>query len=101
MLTLGHKLLNWLNFSKATIKAGSPASKENHMPRQEHHKSLTLARVEHAVKREMFGLDDPGFCLKCGEEQGGCEPDAEGYKCEECGTNTVYGAMEVLFRGNF
>lgn len=37
-----------------------------------------------------------GFCLACGYEQGGCEPDARDYKCEECGERKVYGAEECL-----
>ena len=60
------------------------------------HKSLTADVLTDAAERQMFGLDDPGFCIKCGEEQGGCEPDAEKYECESCGTPTVYGAMRIL-----
>lgn len=37
-----------------------------------------------------------GFCLACGNEQGGCEPDAREYKCEACGERKVYGAEECL-----
>lgn len=37
-----------------------------------------------------------GFCLACGEQQEGCEPDARGYECEACGENQVYGAEEIL-----
>lgn len=37
-----------------------------------------------------------GFCLACGYEQDGCEPDAKEYKCEECGERKVYGAEECL-----
>ena len=37
-----------------------------------------------------------GFCTACGEEQGGCEPDARDYTCDSCGKNRVFGAMEVL-----
>lgn len=60
------------------------------------HKSVTLDRISDAVKRQMFGLDNPGFCVKCGNEQEGCEPDARKYECEACGENTVYGAGELL-----
>ena len=37
-----------------------------------------------------------GICLACGYEQEGCEPDARGYDCEECGEPEVYGAEEIL-----
>lgn len=60
------------------------------------HKSLTAERIMEAVERRMNSLDNPGFCIKCGKEQDGCEPDAREYECESCGTNTVYGADELL-----
>lgn len=60
------------------------------------HKSITLARVEEAAKAQMFGLENPGFCLACGADADGCEPDACGYHCEECERDCVYGAQEVL-----
>lgn len=60
------------------------------------HKSITLDRVMEAVEREMTGLDNPGFCLACGEEADGCEPDARKYECESCGEHRVYGAAEIL-----
>jgi hypothetical protein len=40
-----------------------------------------------------------GFCTACGEEQGGCEPDARGYTCESCGAPLVYGAEELVLMG--
>ncbi len=61
------------------------------------HLSITSKRIEDAVKREIFGLDNPGFCVDCGNEQDGCEPDARGYMCEACGEYKVYGAAELLF----
>ncbi len=54
-----------------------------------------------AIKRSHAGTDNPGFCLACGEEQDGCEPDAEGYECESCGEPQVYGAETVLLMGAF
>lgn len=61
------------------------------------HTSLTIKRITAAVKRQMFGTDNPGFCTKCGHEQDGCEPDARGYICEACGADKVYGAQELMF----
>lgn len=58
-------------------------------------KGLTVDTVIDAAKRQMFGLDNPGFCLACGYEQDGCEPDAMGYECEECGEPKVMGAAEL------
>jgi hypothetical protein len=62
------------------------------------HPSITEARVLEACERRMTSLDDPGFCLACGNEQGGCEPDARRYRCEACGEHQVYGAEELLIR---
>ncbi len=61
------------------------------------HKSITEDRVLDAVEREMFGIENPGFCLACGEEVDGCAPDARNYECECCGEKEVFGAAEVLF----
>lgn len=60
------------------------------------HESVTLDRVMSAVKRRDSSLDNPGFCVACGHEQDGCEPDAVQYECEECQRNCVYGAEELL-----
>ena len=40
------------------------------------HKSLTDEVIADAVEREMTTLDNPGFCLVCGVETEGVEPDA-------------------------
>ena len=37
-----------------------------------------------------------GLCVECGQEQDGCEPDAERYKCENCGLYSVYGAEQLV-----
>ena len=63
------------------------------------HKSITLARLEDAVMRRMTTLDNPGFCIACGEEAMSCEPDAREYECEFCGRSLVYGADELLMCG--
>jgi hypothetical protein len=61
------------------------------------HESITLDRVEEAVRESMFGLGNPGFCGACGEDADGCEPDARNYECGSCGENEVFGAEEFLF----
>lgn len=40
-----------------------------------------------------------GFCIGCGAEAYGVEPDARRYECEECGERLVYGAEELLIMG--
>lgn len=49
-----------------------------------------------AVNRRNTTLDNPGFCLACGDDADNCEPDARKYKCESCGERQVYGAEELL-----
>jgi len=53
---------------------------------------LNIDEVMEAVERD----DHAGFCIECGNEQYGCEPDARKYECEACGEKAVYGAMECL-----
>ena len=60
------------------------------------HPSVTLERVEGAVERHHSSLDNPGFCVKCGADAEGVEPDARKYECESCGEHGVYGAEELL-----
>lgn len=62
------------------------------------HQDVTLARVAEAVDGAMTSLDSPGFCIMCGCEVEGVEPDARGYECEACGAECVYGAEELLLR---
>ena len=62
------------------------------------HPSITADRVLDAVERRMTSLDNPGFCLACGNEAMGVEPDARKYECEACGEHQVYGADELLVR---
>jgi hypothetical protein len=63
------------------------------------HPSVTSERIQEAVERQTFGLDNPGFCISCGVEQDGCEPDAQRYECESCGERKVFGAEFLLFSG--
>ena len=65
------------------------------------HKSITEDRVLDARQRHMSTLDNPGFCLACGEETEGVEPDARKYECESCGENWVYGADELMLMGAY
>lgn len=40
------------------------------------HRSVTAARVIDAVRSRFTCLDDPGFCIRCGADAEGVEPDA-------------------------
>lgn len=60
------------------------------------HKSLTDEAIMEACERRRASLDDPGFCLMCGAEASGVEPDARRYECEACGERQVYGVEELL-----
>lgn len=42
-----------------------------------------------------------GFCLACGNEAYGKEPDACKDVCEDCGEARVYGAAELILMGLF
>ena len=60
------------------------------------HPSITSARVVEACQRALRTLDNPGFCVACGEDAEGCEPDAERLECEHCGNHAVFGAEQLL-----
>lgn len=53
---------------------------------------VTLERVMAAVEED----ESIGFCLACGEEAYGVEPDARNYQCESCGEKCVCGAEDIL-----
>lgn len=54
--------------------------------------AVTVDRVVNAVESDEY----IGFCIFCGEETYGVEPDARKYECEVCGAAGVYGAEELL-----
>jgi hypothetical protein len=64
------------------------------------HKDVTLFAVLEAVERSHRSLDNPGFCIACGAEVEGVEPDARGLGCEACGEHQVYGAEELLLNAD-
>jgi hypothetical protein len=46
------------------------------------------------------GMDNmSGFCLACGAERDGCEPDARKYHCDSCDLDLVFGAEEIALMG--
>lgn len=56
------------------------------------HPDITFERLERAI----LSSDELGFCINCGSETDGVEPDAEQYRCSECSTNGVYGADQLI-----
>jgi hypothetical protein len=54
--------------------------------------TIDTDRILEAVQAD----DNLGFCLACGEEAYGVEPDARRYPCEACGAKQVYGAEELM-----
>lgn len=61
------------------------------------HPTITAERIIDAIDAGRRTLDNPGFCIVCGAEAEGVEPDARAYECEVCGSKAVYGAEELLF----
>lgn len=52
-----------------------------------------------ATVSEIHSDEDLGFCVRCGSEAYGVEPDARGYECENCGTKGIYGLEELMING--
>jgi len=62
------------------------------------HPSLTPERIMAVAEDAQLGLADPGFCIACGVDVYGVEPDARRYECEACGEKAVFGAEELAMR---
>jgi predicted RNA-binding Zn-ribbon protein involved in translation (DUF1610 family) len=45
--------------------------------------------------------DSIGWCIRCGAEAYGIEPDAAKYACDDCGKAAVYGAENLMLMGLF
>lgn len=60
------------------------------------HESITSSRVCDAIEAD----DNIGFCVSCGDDAYGVEPDARNYECESCGDTAVYGAEDILIAFN-
>ena len=61
------------------------------------HEHITISRITAAVEASMCDLSNSGFCIACGADADGVEPDARKYECECCGEKAVYGAEELMF----
>lgn len=56
---------------------------------------VRIAQSTYAEMSENYG----GYCMACGDETYGVEPDARKYECESCGERAVYGIEELLICG--
>ena len=57
---------------------------------------VTTKRIERLARRVLFGTSNEGMCRLCGNVQNGVEPDAENYRCGNCGSETVDGVQALL-----
>ena len=55
--------------------------------------------IEEAELQQALFSDNLGFCIGCGAETEGVEPDARRYRCDDCGMPCVYGLEELLMMG--
>jgi hypothetical protein len=53
-------------------------------------------KVQEAAETSVFTDSHPGFCIACGLEHDGCEPDMRDGECEGCGASAVFGAQELM-----
>jgi len=60
---------------------------------------IIIRMTESEYEDATNGLEYPGYCLACGEEAFGCEPDARNYECEACEERQVFGLEECLMMG--
>lgn len=58
-------------------------------------KPIQISEAEYADLSENYG----GFCVECGDQVYGVEPDARRYRCESCGARAVFGIEELLLQG--
>lgn len=61
--------------------------------------NMTLDDLIEQAERSLFDLDDVGYCMSCGTEVFGIEPDARRYECEVCGQKAVFGLQEIVLCG--
>ena len=47
----------------------------------------------------LYSIDNIGYCVCCGMDYCGIEPDARNYPCDCCGRDEVYGVSELLMMG--
>jgi DNA-directed RNA polymerase subunit RPC12/RpoP len=55
----------------------------------------SIADVMAAIEND----SNSGWCIKCGANADGIEPDASKYACADCGARQVYGAEQLMLMG--
>ena len=58
-----------------------------------------IFKVSNEELTEMMFEGNYGICRKCGEFKDGVEPDADGYKCDSCGSMSVVGLEFAVIEG--
>jgi hypothetical protein len=56
------------------------------------HLDITCEAIAEAVQEDR----NSGWCIICGTEHDGIEPDAENYECENCRAEQVFGIESLL-----
>jgi hypothetical protein len=62
-------------------------------------KKVFIPKVDRDELEELIDDANAGFCLACGSDTVGVEPDARQYECEVCGERKVYGIEELTLMG--
>lgn len=57
--------------------------------------------VQEAAETSIYTDANPGFCIACGLQHTGCEPDMRDGECESCGSKAVFGAQELMMSWGF
>ena len=61
-----------------------------------------MIKIDYAVLIDAVeSREQIGFCLGCGFQEDGVEPDARGYECDACGEPQVYEAEEIVLMGAY
>jgi hypothetical protein len=72
------------------------------MKKQKYQTKTGVTQYRPVVREERYWTlldEDAGFCLACGAEAYGVEPDARRYTCGACEAPKVYGLEELLIMG--
>ena len=72
-----------------------------HRPLRKKGRDLTMRKCKKVSEAEILAAveadDNLGFCLACGAEAEGVEPDASKFPCGGCGERKVFGAEQLMF----
>ena len=57
---------------------------------------IVTLKLSESILNSVENDEEKGYCLMCGLEQHGVEPDARGRRCNACAEKAVFGAQELL-----